>query len=560
MDIVRQTIGQYPIIVNRTVHWTARSATITNLSVNFSVKTNSSLFSLSFSRAIKTNPDVQWSTPIENLFKNDFWGTPIDQSGSHKSYRPLCTLTFKLNHYFHQFDASGYHLVNLVIHCLVCLLFTSLAKRWTHGSELGDTCNRLCKPTCNQTCNQICNQNCDQTQAHSQPHSRAHNRTRNSAYRHTGQPYWQTAPQGDSDQAYSRSSGNHLNDHNGSNELREANGNKRLNAFNLIKQLNLPPIYLIASLLFCLHPIHTEAVAGLVGRADVGCSLFVLLSLHFYDDYLRRIYRADDSTANPVSDYKRSSNLPFANHHSPRRPANRTTSQANFQPLSDLNGRGRAEFKERRLMQLPVYLDATTNGGSPVNGRTIQRLQKGLPLHGNLPESDRQPNGWPPTNLPSDRTPPNRWSADLGARIQLYLAIICAIISVAWKEYGVTVFAICALYHLVVHCGRLASSCSTAGQSLDQSKRLVSPNLLRRRRCQMATYRSKPTAAAGEQDKLSTRPQSKEPSKWRAFVRCLHAILNNVSSAAGWLLFLLVEIHVLESFSETSRKIGKHVI
>lgn len=76
----------------------------------------------------------------------------------------------------------------------------------------------------------------------------------------------------------------------------------------------------------------------------------------------------------------------------------------------------------------------------------------------------------------------------------------------------------------------------------------------------MATYRSKPTAAAGEQDKLSTRPQSKEPSKWRAFVRCLHAILNNVSSAAGWLLFLLVEIHVLESFSETSRKIGKRVI
>ncbi len=48
-----------------------------------------------FSRAILKNPDLQSDTPKINLFYNDFWGTPLTHSGSHKSYRPLCVLTFR---------------------------------------------------------------------------------------------------------------------------------------------------------------------------------------------------------------------------------------------------------------------------------------------------------------------------------------------------------------------------------------------------------------------------------------------------------------------------------
>ena len=48
-----------------------------------------------FSRAILKNPDLQSDTPLINLFYNDFWGTPLTHSGSHKSYRPLCVLTFR---------------------------------------------------------------------------------------------------------------------------------------------------------------------------------------------------------------------------------------------------------------------------------------------------------------------------------------------------------------------------------------------------------------------------------------------------------------------------------
>ncbi|MEQ2236041.1 Protein O-mannosyl-transferase tmtc2 [Ilyodon furcidens] len=39
---------------------------------------------------------------------------------------------------------------------------------------------------------------------------------------------------------------------------------------------------LLAGLLFASHPVHTEAVAGVVGRADVGAALFFLLSLLCY--------------------------------------------------------------------------------------------------------------------------------------------------------------------------------------------------------------------------------------------------------------------------------------
>ena len=45
------------------------------------------------------------------------------QEQSHKSYRPLCVLTFRLNYLFGELDPVGYHLVNAVLHGVVCILF-----------------------------------------------------------------------------------------------------------------------------------------------------------------------------------------------------------------------------------------------------------------------------------------------------------------------------------------------------------------------------------------------------------------------------------------------------
>lgn len=129
-----------------------------------------------YRRAILGNPDVQHSTPWRNLLQNDFWGTPLSDSGSHGSYRPLCVLTYRLNHLLGGFKSTGYHVINVLLHCLATGLVVKVA--------------RLLLP-----------------------------------------PFWGPA---------------------------------------------------IAGALFATHPIHTEAVAGLVGRADLAaCNLYLIAFLTY---------------------------------------------------------------------------------------------------------------------------------------------------------------------------------------------------------------------------------------------------------------------------------------
>jgi len=130
--------------------------------------------------AIRDNKDILPSAPFFNIFLNDFWGIPMDKEQSHKSYRPLCVLSFRLNYIFGGLNPFGYHLVNVVLHLLVTLLYYL-------------TCN------------------------------------------------------------------------------------KYVNA----------KISFVASLVFTVHPIHTEAVTGAVGRAELMSSIFFLLSLLFYEKACR---------------------------------------------------------------------------------------------------------------------------------------------------------------------------------------------------------------------------------------------------------------------------------
>ncbi|KAF3859216.1 hypothetical protein F7725_021615 [Dissostichus mawsoni] len=128
------------------------------------------------SRAIKTNQDLLPETPWTNVLYDDFWGTLLTHSGSHKSYRPLCTLSFRLNYALHALRPWGFHLLNVVLHGLVTAIFTAFSRQLLGGG------------------------------------------------------LWS----------------------------------------------------LLAGLLFASHPVHTEAVSGVVGRADVGAALFFLLSLLCY--------------------------------------------------------------------------------------------------------------------------------------------------------------------------------------------------------------------------------------------------------------------------------------
>uniref|UniRef100_A0A3Q3BFX1 dolichyl-phosphate-mannose--protein mannosyltransferase n=1 Tax=Kryptolebias marmoratus TaxID=37003 RepID=A0A3Q3BFX1_KRYMA len=127
--------------------------------------------------AIVNNPDVRPGSSLRNVFTNDFWGKRMADNTSHKSYRPLCILTFRLNILLGGMTPLYFHIINVCLHCAVtCLLM--------------------------YTC-ECC-------------------------------------------------------------------------------VFESPRLAFVAALLFAVHPVHTEAVSGIVGRADVlACLLFLLTFLSY---------------------------------------------------------------------------------------------------------------------------------------------------------------------------------------------------------------------------------------------------------------------------------------
>ncbi|XP_037945522.1 protein O-mannosyl-transferase Tmtc3 [Teleopsis dalmanni] len=150
--------------------------------------------------AIRDNKDLRPSTPLQNIFLNDFWGTPMRKEQSHKSYRPLTVLTFRFNYWLHELQPYGYHVCNVMLHIVVCLLW-----------------RRVCRLILLQ-CACV--------------GSRENNAQ--------------------------------------SNDAAEA----RYKALNHCSFL--------AALLFAVHPIHTEAVTGVVGRAELLSSIFFLAAFLSY--------------------------------------------------------------------------------------------------------------------------------------------------------------------------------------------------------------------------------------------------------------------------------------
>ena len=84
-------------------------------------------FSLDDWRAVLKNSDIRTNeTTWFDLLLNDFWGTPMSSSDSHKSYRPLTVATFRLNYMLHELEPLGYHLVNVLLHSAVVYLYVLL--------------------------------------------------------------------------------------------------------------------------------------------------------------------------------------------------------------------------------------------------------------------------------------------------------------------------------------------------------------------------------------------------------------------------------------------------
>ena len=73
--------------------------------------------------AIKDNKDIRPNVPLTQLFKNDFWGIPMFKEQSHKSYRPLTVLSFRINYMIQELEPFGYHFINVFLHIVVSILF-----------------------------------------------------------------------------------------------------------------------------------------------------------------------------------------------------------------------------------------------------------------------------------------------------------------------------------------------------------------------------------------------------------------------------------------------------
>ncbi|XP_035412975.1 protein O-mannosyl-transferase TMTC4 isoform X3 [Cygnus atratus] len=134
--------------------------------------------------------DLRAETPLGDLWHHDFWGSKLSSNTSHKSYRPLTVLTFRINYLFAGgFYPVGFHVINIILHCVISVLMVDVFSILLGG-------------------------------------------------------------------------------------LQFTNKGRRLNL--------APKTSLLAALLFAVHPVHTECVAGIVGRADLLCALFFLLSFLGY--------------------------------------------------------------------------------------------------------------------------------------------------------------------------------------------------------------------------------------------------------------------------------------
>ena len=72
--------------------------------------------------------------PIGTIFAHDYWGTPMHSADSHKSFRPITTLSFRMSHYLYGWSLEYWHAENIILHSAVSVVFFAV----THVVSDGD--------------------------------------------------------------------------------------------------------------------------------------------------------------------------------------------------------------------------------------------------------------------------------------------------------------------------------------------------------------------------------------------------------------------------------------
>eukprot|EP00659_Diplonema_papillatum_P009185 gene9185-14245_t len=85
--------------------------------------------------AVVNNDDTNPTSPWSAILLHDFWGKPLRQADSNKSFRPVSTASFRLNRMWAGLAPSSFHCVNIALHTAVVLLVYRIAFESAEGVQ-----------------------------------------------------------------------------------------------------------------------------------------------------------------------------------------------------------------------------------------------------------------------------------------------------------------------------------------------------------------------------------------------------------------------------------------
>ena len=130
---------EFELVPSPLRHWLVGRALVAGLAMSCYVNSIWGDFVFDDSEAVVKNKDVDpGASSLADVFSHDFWGSNISSRSSHKSYRPLTVLSFRLSFWL----AGGrepfhFHLANVLLHPLVCLLLLEVLNNWFSQLKTG---------------------------------------------------------------------------------------------------------------------------------------------------------------------------------------------------------------------------------------------------------------------------------------------------------------------------------------------------------------------------------------------------------------------------------------
>ena len=90
--------------------------------------------------AIKRNNDVIGFTSIKDVFVHDFWGRPITSNLSHKSYRPLTTLSFRYVFDYIIINSSSSFIIIIIISVIKIVYIINISTSNKNDKVVANPC------------------------------------------------------------------------------------------------------------------------------------------------------------------------------------------------------------------------------------------------------------------------------------------------------------------------------------------------------------------------------------------------------------------------------------